>query len=174
MNVYLKALLFLFSFSLFHFGYEITDWGFLTPFCGVNESVFQHLKMAFWGYLLVAVGEYLFVRKKIKEGKIRNFWYSRLLSTVLLPWIIFIVWYLLPALYGRAESLLLDLVWAVAVTYLSCCCVGVVEKEIEKIEFSLSTKYVISLLFLILGFLFVWFTYKLPWIDMFVNPEVIK
>jgi len=49
----------LFSFSLFHFGYEITGWGFLAPFCGVNESVFQHLKMAFWGYLLVAVGEYL-------------------------------------------------------------------------------------------------------------------
>jgi hypothetical protein len=54
MNIYVKPLLFLLSFSLFHFGYEITGWNLLTPFCGINESVFQHLKMAFWGYLLVS------------------------------------------------------------------------------------------------------------------------
>jgi hypothetical protein len=46
MNIYLKAVIFLLIFLILHFGYEITGWVFLTPFCGVNESVFQHLKMA--------------------------------------------------------------------------------------------------------------------------------
>ena len=179
MNIYLKSLIFLVVFSILHFGYEITGWTLLTPFCGVNESVFQHLKMAFWSYLLLTVLiEYPFIRKKIERGKsdkriieIGNFWYSRLLSVIILPWIMLIIWYLLPALYGKAESLLVDLVWAVAVTYLSCFFVGYLEKETEKIEFKLSTKYIILFLVFISGFLFVWFTYKLPWIDLFINPE---
>lgn len=108
MNVYLKALLYLFSFSVFHFGYELTGWTFLTPFCGINESVFQHLKMGFWGYILLSGIEYFSIRKKIK-GNIVNFWYSRIFSTIILPWITVLLWYLLPAVYGRANSLALDL-----------------------------------------------------------------
>jgi len=182
MNNYLKALIFLFVFLMLHFGYELTDWTFLTPFCGTNESVFQHLKMAFWSYLLLTVLiEYPFIRKKIEKRKanktiivIGNFWYSRLLSVIMLPWIMLIVWYLLPAVYGKAESLLVDLIWVIAVTYLSCFFVGYIEKETEKIEFRLSTKYIILFLVLTSGFLFVWFTYKLPGVDLFTNPEVYK
>jgi len=179
MNVFLKSFIFLLVFSILHFGYDITGWAFLTPFCGVNESVFQHLKMAFWSYLLLTlVIEYPIVRRRFGRGDldkgtigIGNFWYSRFQSLVMLPWVMLIVWYLLPALYGKPESLWVDLIWAIAITYLSCLFVGYLEKDVEKTEFNLSTKYILLFLVFVSAFLFVWFTYKLPWVDLFENPE---
>ncbi len=170
MNVYLKSLLFLVFFSIFHFGYELTKWQFLKPFCGVNESVFQHLKMGFWSYSLLSVIEYFFQSKKVKN-KIVNFWYSRILSILIIPWILTIIWYLLPALYGRAKSLIIDLPWAVITTYVSGLFVMQIEKEIEKVRFRVITKVIVLLLLVISAFLFIWFTYRLPWIDLFVDPE---
>jgi len=172
MNIYIKAFFFLLSFSLFHFGYEVTQWSFLTPFCGVNESVFQHMKMAFWGYILLSIIEYFRIQKKIKQ-KIVNFFYSRTLSTIILPWITIVLWYLLPALYGRAESLIIDLLWAIFVTYISALFVIRIEKEIEKNRFHTGTKIAILILLVISAFLFVWFTYSLPWLDLFENPANI-
>lgn len=169
MNIYLKALLFLLSFSFFHFGYEITGLPFLKPFCGINESVFQHLKMAFWGYGLLTIVEYFWLGKKIKE-RFKNFFYSRILSTILIPWTIVLTWYLLPAIYRKTESLILDLSWAVIVTYLSVLFVVQIESETEKVQFNIKTRIVILILFVISIFLFTLFTYKLPWIDLFMDP----
>jgi hypothetical protein len=171
MNIFLKSFLFLLSFSLFHFGYELTGWVFLKPFCGINESVFQHLKMAFWGYTLLTGAEFLILKKK--GHKIKNFFYSRMLSTIIIPWIMILTWYLLPAIYGRAGSLILDLTWAVLITYLCALFVIQIEKETEKIQFNIWTKVIISILYIISVFLFILFTYKLPWIDLFINPEAI-
>ncbi|MGC8885468.1 MAG: DUF6512 family protein [Candidatus Nanoarchaeia archaeon] len=172
MNIYFKAFLFLISFSIFHFGYELTGLGFLVPFFGINESVFQHLKMAFWGYLLLSIVEYFLLKKKIKQGII-NFWYSRIFTAIIIPWIVGFMWYLLPAVYGRAESLIIDLIWAVAITYLSGLFVIVIEKDIEKIQFSHRTKVVLFMILIISAFLFVGFTYKPPWIDLFIDPEAL-
>jgi hypothetical protein len=176
MNIYLKSFLFLAVFSLLHFGYEITGWSFLAPFCSVNESVFQHLKMAFWSYLLITVlVEYpLLKRYNKKDFIINNFWYSRFLSAIIIPYIILVIWYLLPALFGKTKSLFVDLIWALAVTFFSCIFTGYLEKEIEKIKFKILTKYIILFLVLISGFLFVKFTYKLPWIDLFIEQKMIK
>jgi hypothetical protein len=171
MNLYLKPLIFLLFFSALHFGYDLTGWNFLIPFCGVNESLFQHLKMAFWAYLLLTTFvEYPLVRKKMEKEPL-NFWYSRLLSTIILPWFIIIIWYLQPALFGKTTLLLADLIWAIGVTYFSALVIGALERDTEKIEFSPLTKYILLLLLLISGFLFIWFTYRPPWIDLFINPE---
>jgi len=67
MNIYLKSLFYLAIFSILHFGYDLTHWVFLAPFCVINESVFQHLKMAFWAYLLTSVLEYFVIKEKISK-----------------------------------------------------------------------------------------------------------
>jgi len=172
MNIYLKAFIFLLAFSLFHFGYELTGTAFLKPFCGTDESVFQHLKMAFWGYVLLSVVEYFLLKKRIKE-KIKNFWYSRIFSTVLIPWIIVLTWYLLPAIFGRAKFLILEVLWGTLITYLSGIFVAQIEKETEKTQFKIGTRIILLILIVISVFLFILFTYKLPWIDLFINPEVL-
>jgi len=173
MNILLKALAFLLIFSVFHFGYEITGWRFLTPFCGINESVFQHLKMAYWSYLFLSVVEYLLVNKG-KKRRVSNFLYSRALSTILIPWVIFIIWYMLPAILGSKAPFAVELSWAIISTLLSFMAVAKIEKETESIAFGTMTRIVLITLIIISSFLFVKFTYKLPWIDLFQNPETIK
>jgi len=173
MNIYLKAFLFLLAFCLFHYGYELTGMAFLKPFCGINESVFQHLKMAFWAYVLLSLVEFSLLKKR-QDTRIKNFVHSRMLSTVLLPWVILLIWYLLPGVFGRVESLFVEVLWAVLVTYLSGLFVAQIEKEVEKVQFQTATKVVLITVTAISAFLFVLFTYRLPWIDLFANPGTLN
>ena len=169
MNVFLKALFFLFSFSLFHFGYELTGFGVLKPICGINESVFQHLKMAFWGYGLLTIFEYWYLKGK-KGFKQKGFWYSRVLSMVFTPWVVFLLWYIVPAVYGRINSLLPEVMWAIFVTCLSGLIVSVIEVDTEKIEFRRGAGVSIITMLVVSAFIFTIFTYKLPWLDLFEIP----
>ncbi|MGQ9616267.1 MAG: DUF6512 family protein [Spirochaetota bacterium] len=171
MRVYIKALLYLAIFSILHFGYDLTHRGFLVPLCGIDESIFQHLKMAFWAYLFASIIEYFLSRKRYYKRE--SFWYTRLLSTVLVPWFIVLIWYLVPALLGRVESLVIDLVWAIFSAFLSAIFGITIERSIEDIKTALSFKLIVLFLFIVSAFLYVWFTYKPPWIDLFVNPELI-
>lgn len=171
MNIYIKSLLYLAIFSLLHFGYDLTHWAFLTPLCGINESVFQHLKMAFWAYLLASLIEYFVVRRKLSKRK--TFWYPRLLSTIIVPWFVMLIWYLVPALCGKVEFLVLELLWSVLSTYSSGVMGGIIEKNFEENVVTPSYKIVILILFIVSAFLYVWFTYNVPWIDLFINPELL-
>ncbi len=162
MNLFIKSLIFLIIFSILHFGYDLTSWSFLKPFCGVDESVFQHLKMAFWAYFFASSIEYFAFKKK------GVFWYSRLLSTT-----IFLIWYLVPAFFGKLSSSKLELLWAIFSSYASAVMAGVVEKNVERGPINLSFKIVVIALFIISAILYILFTFKLPWIDLFVNPEIL-
>lgn len=167
MNIYLKALIYLFLFGLLHFGYGSTGLEFLKPICGTNESVFQHLKMGFFAYFFASLIEYRVIRRRFRGN---SFWCSRTLATIFIPWIIFLIWYLAPAIWGKFSTITVELSWALIVTYISGILAGIMEKGIEKAKISLGLKAVIFILFIISAFLFIWFTYKLPWIDLFVDP----
>ena len=75
MSIILKALIYLIFFSVLHFGYDLTHLSFLKPFFGINESIFQHLKMVFWAYLLASLVEYPVYKRKNK--KYESFWIPR-------------------------------------------------------------------------------------------------
>lgn len=171
MNIYRKALLYLAFFSVLHFGYDWTHWAWLTPICGINESVFQHLKMAFWAYLLTSLIEYFIVRRKHSERK--NFWYPRLLATIIIPWLTILVWYLMPAFCGQVESVVLEITWSIFSTYFGAVMGGIIEKNIEGNVVNSGFKTVILILIIISAFLYICFTYKPPQIDFFANPEVL-
>jgi len=69
--------------------------------------------------------------------------------------------------------LVLEVLWAIFVTYSSGVMVGIYRKNIEENMVTPSFKIVILILIILSAFLFVWFTYKLPWIDLFVDPEIL-
>ncbi|MGC8778072.1 MAG: hypothetical protein ACP5Q4_05290 [Candidatus Caldatribacteriaceae bacterium] len=167
MNIFWKAFLYLGIYSMLHFGYEITQIPFLKPIFGTSESVFEHLKMGFFAYLFASLGEYLWIPRRSREP---NFFFARVLSTLLVPWVIFVVWYLGPALWGEAPSLSLELSWALGVTFFSGMAGSTLEKEVERVRFSQGTQFLLCFLFGISAFLFVRFTYILPWIDVFTRP----
>lgn len=171
MSLFLKSILYLILFSILHFAYELTHLDFLKPISGVNESVYQHLKMAFFAYFFVSIIEYLITKKKL--AKIDSFWYSRLLSTNIIPWFTFSIWYLIPAIIGKLKSATAEIIWAILATYISGVFAILIERDAENLTFSIGSKISILILFFISLFLFIRFTYSLPWIDLFVNPEIL-
>jgi len=127
--------------------------------------------MAFFAYLMTSLIEYFEMRRKIGKGK--NFWYPRLLSTIIVPWSVILVWYLVPALWGKVESPALEILWAIFSAYSSGVVGGIIETNIEKNAATSSFKIIIMILLSVSVFLYIWFTYKPPWIDLFINPEVL-
>lgn len=167
MKLLFKAFLYLGIYSVLHFGYELTRLPFLKPICGTSESVFEHLKMGFFAYLFASLIEYASSALNRRKA---NFFSSRILSAFLVPWVIFSTWYLGPALWGKTSSLFFELSWALGVTFYSGIVGVILEKETERIQFTPKARFLLCLLFGIALFLFVRFTYVLPWIDVFVLP----
>lgn len=167
MKIILKAIIYLIVFSVLHFGYEVLKWPLLIIFCGTDESVFEHLKMGFWAYLIVSVIEYFLVKKKVQQ---ENFWYSRIFSAILAPWFIVVIWYMLPAIIGHVESLAVELVWAFVVTFLSAIMACHLEKNVERISLTRWGRMIIITLFVLSVVFYVRFSFSKPWIDLFINP----
>lgn len=168
MNSFLKSLIYLLLFGLLHFGYEYTGIDILKTICGTNESIFQHLKMGFFAFFFASIIEYVVIRKRLKRNN--NFWSSRVLLSIIIPWFIFLIWYLAPAIWGKFSTVTGELSWAFFVTYITGVIASLIEKDIAKSAMSSITKIIIFALFVISAFLFIWFTYTPPWIDLFVDP----
>ncbi len=169
MSIILKAFIYLIFFSVLHFGYDLTHLSFLKPFCGIDESVFQHLKMAFWAYLLASLVEYPVYKRKNK--KYDSFWIPRFFSATVVPWTIFLVWYLAPATGGKFRLAYMELIWALMVSYFSGLAGGLIERTLEEKRLAFCFKVLVIFLALASAFLYIAFTYQLPWIDMFRAPE---
>jgi len=169
MSIILKAFIYLIFFSMLHFGYDLTHLSFLKPFCGIDESIFQHLKMAFWAYLLASLVEYPVYKRKNK--KYESFWIPRFFSATMVPWTIFLVWYLAPATGGKFRLSYMELIWALVVSYFSGLAGGLMERTLEEQRLAFCFKVLVIFLAVASAFLYIAFTYQLPWIDMFRPPE---
>ncbi|NPV88177.1 hypothetical protein HPY42_01440 [Coprothermobacteraceae bacterium] len=168
MRAWLKSVLFLLLLSILHFGYDATGWAFLKPFCGTNESVFQHLKMGFWAYLLLLAIEYLVLYRG--RGTTSSFVLSGVLVAVMVPWVVVLVWYLAPALYGKPLPLALELIWAAFATLLAGFIAAILHGSLRRAHFSGRAVLALLLLAGLSVFFFTWFTYHSPWIDLFQIP----
>ncbi|MEM2661304.1 MAG: DUF6512 family protein [Nitrososphaeria archaeon] len=67
--------------SMLHFTFELSGKNLLVAiFSAVNESVWEHLKLAFWPTILYAVIEYRFLKKIVA-----NFFFSKAVGIYLMP-----------------------------------------------------------------------------------------
>ncbi len=165
----LKSFIFMVLFAILHYLYTLSPNPFFQIISGTDESVFQHLKMGFIGYLLLIGIDYLIIRKRVENKQ--SFIFSRLISSLLVPWIIFIVWYLVPAFAGDHLPLARELTWALFVVLITGIFASLIDENTEKIEYNLAIKIVIVILVVISIIIFVWFSFELPWIDVFILPE---
>jgi hypothetical protein len=83
--------------SSFHFVFEWTGESLLVaPFVPVNESVWEHLKMAFWPTLLWA-----FVERAPLRGRVNNFMLAKSVGILLMPFVIAAIFYAYTAVLGH-------------------------------------------------------------------------
>jgi len=170
----LKSFIFLVLFAILHFLYiHVSANPFFQAIAGTDESVFQHLKMGFLGYLFLIGLDYLIIRLIFREWEKNkeSFVFSRLLTSLLVPWIIFIIWYLVPAFIGYELGFARELSWALVVVFLTGMIATLIDENTEKIKFNLAIKIVIIALVVVSIIIFMWFSFRLPWIDVFVLPH---
>jgi len=164
-----KALAFWAVFIVLYLLYRFFPVFPLSFICGITESNFQHYKAGFFSYLIVNAIEYIWNRRKIQEYD--RFIFSRMLATVFLPWIIFLLWYLAPAIIQRWPNNTLEIIYANVITFVVGVFTVLLEGGMEDIRYTMPLKAVIVVLFVASILLYIVFTFRLPWADVFVEPD---
>jgi hypothetical protein len=83
--------------SLLHFAFEFFgEWPPVALIAAVNESVWEHLKLAFWPALIYALIEWPYFRRHIK-----NFWTAKAIGILVMPLIIISLFYGYTGLAGH-------------------------------------------------------------------------
>ncbi len=142
----------------------------LSIMAATNESNFQHYKSLFFLLLIIALVEFLVYRRAISNRA--AFWNSRLLAAALSPWVIFLFWYIAPAMYGKFPNVSLEAIYANVITAVVLICVVVLERSFLQLEDTRTLRIVIWALVLLSVLLYMVFTFAhLPWADVFVEPQ---
>jgi hypothetical protein len=164
----IKSLAFWIGFLILHFAHSWLPVEPVRWISGTDESFYQHQKIAFFVYLAVNLAECGILWRQSTD-RTALMW-SRLFTVVLMPWVIFLLWYTSAAYYGRFESLASEVIFANMITLIAPACCMVVERQLERASPSLAFKVLTTILLLIALSEFVIFTYRLPWADVFVEP----
>jgi hypothetical protein len=156
------------AFLLLHFAYDWAPSGFVSIFSGVNESTFQHLKIGFFSYTLVTILEYLFLIKKQQTPG--RFIFARIGAISFYPWLIFLIYFIVPSFYGELHSFLGEIIYANVALIVSTVLTVFIERQWEKQDPDRTFKWAVVFLFLLSLALYIVCTYRLPWVDMFATP----
>jgi hypothetical protein len=167
MPVIIKALINQAAFLALHYAYDFFPTTLVSLFSGINESIFQHMKIGFFAFILTNLIESIFNKN---NANLRNFIVARIFSTVLLPWIMFLLYFLPEAVFGKVDNLVVEIIMANIVLLFTSILTILIERHIEQIQPTKRFFWVSITLFLTAGFLFIVYTFRLPWFDVFAIP----
>ncbi len=167
---YLKGWIFWGVFLAMYFAYKFFPVTALGIFCGVSESNFQHYKASFFAWIITSLLEYIYLRRRI--GDLQAFFFSRITTATILPWFVFLLWYIGPALYGQMPSIPLEILYANLITILVGMFGTIFEKGISRISWPRDLKIISLILAFVSLMHYIVFTFvKLPWADVFIEPN---
>ena len=166
---YIKGWIYWITFLLLYFAYKFIPSAPLKLICAINESNFQHYKASFFSWIIVSLGEFLWIRRKIQDRQV--FLYSRMATATILPWFVFILWYMGVAIFGRLPSIPLEIVYANIITIAVGMFAAIFEQGVSLITYPREFKIILLILFLSSLVIYMVFTFgNLPWADVFIEP----
>lgn len=163
-----KIVLLQVAFLLLHFLYEWFPNGLTAIFSATNESIYQHMKVAFFAYLLVSLIEYAVFAKRLERRA--HFFHVRGLTAVVFPLLVILWYYTSAAYFVKFENVVIEILFANLATLLNSLSGVLIERHLEKAEFSRGLKWCSAAMFVVTLSEFLIFTYRLPWLDVFANP----
>jgi len=166
--MYIRSLIFLGIFILMHYTYKFFPNVVIQIFSAIDESVFQHMKIGFYSYLILSVIEFLIFKKKIADTT--KFLFSRVFSMVLYPYLIFLFFLFTRVVYPWQMHFVIEIISAQIVVYISVLFLGFLEVEIVKLEFGKRLRVLSLILLVLLIIEFTAFSFYLPWHDILANP----
>jgi len=127
------------------------------------ETIFHHMKMAYLSFTLVSIVEYFIT----KPRDLNSFISSRMLSAILFSYFSFVIWFIVPALFGPIEVAWGEIFYSNAILALSLTATVYIESFTDKIRFDKRITWVISALYVIILTVFVVSTFQTPHMDVF-------
>ena len=147
--------------TILHFLYDWTGGGILvSPFSGVNESTWEHMKLLFWPLFLFALVQRLFFRNQ------ENYWCVQLAEILLGLVLIPVLFYTYNGVFGKSPD------WInIAIFYITALLVFLFEWWAFKRDWLPCTRSRLALAAIcLIGVLFVVFTFAPPQIPLFQDP----
>ncbi|MFX0076446.1 MAG: DUF6512 family protein [Candidatus Hermodarchaeota archaeon] len=166
--IFLRSLIFLGIFIVLHFTYDLFPNIVFQIFSGIDESVFQHMKIGFYSYIIYMLIEFLVFRKKIDDNT--RFFFSRIFSAVFYPWIMFMIFFFTRVIYPGEMHFIAEIISAQITTYISVLILGFIELDITKLDFGKRLKVLLVILIILLIVEFTAFSFYLPWHDVLTDP----
>ena len=121
-------------------------------------SIYAHMKMLFYAYLLVSIIDYFLHRQEIK---LEAFLYARMLILAAVPWMMIIIYYAVEAL-GIILPHAVDITWAILVTVFGLYFSIRLEEPFENMPLRGSAKAMIVLAFATALITYVGFSFSVP------------
>jgi hypothetical protein len=155
------------TFLLLHFSYETFPNTLFRIIGEDGEVTFFHLKMLFFAYLLVTLGELVVVRGRLRS--VQTFVFSRALIALTFPWLTITMWFTAEALGAYPPAGVWEVIYANIVTIIGIYLAVRMEELFETTEFRPSMKALISIAFASALLVYVSFSFKTP-MPFFVTP----
>lgn len=154
-------------FLALHFSYE-TFPNLLFQIIGeVGETTYFHMKMLFFAYVLVTLGEFLVRRTKLVSPA--GFIYSHALIAVAYPWLTISLWFTAEALGLAIPNLAIELLYANVVTAIGIYLALRMEEALDGVVFRPALGALVILLFACATLGYVAFSLNTP-LHFFTQP----
>ncbi|MBU5425247.1 hypothetical protein KQI41_02380 [Tissierella pigra] len=151
--------------SLLHFTYEWSGNSYIVgSFSAVNESVWEHLKLGYFPLLLFSIVEYWFVRNKV-----RNFYFSKTIGIIAMELFIIISFYFYTAITNK-PILFMD----IGLFILGAVICQLISFKLMKLNIGKSSNIIWFSLFILIGCIFVLFTFYTPELPLFMDYNTKK
>ena len=167
-TIVMKMVVYQIAFLLLHYAYDWFPNNLTKIFSGIDESIFQHMKVAFFAYILLSILEYFLLRKKIKQPI--DYLVVRLFATSFIPWTVFVFFFMAAAYYGEIHNIPVEIIYANIVLLFASFTTITVERHFEKVSPGTAFKVVTTAMFLVSLSYYIIFSYRLPWFDVFAVP----
>lgn len=154
-------------FIFFHQVYDILGGGTLAMILGEGiESIYAHMKMYFYAYLVVSVIDYFLHRPQISSTN--SFWTTRILVASSFPWMSIAVWFL-PFAFG-IELGNRELIYSLVMTLFGLYFAIRLDEGLQNVEFRPALKAMIWVAFAAAVITYIAFSFTAP-DNFFIAPE---
>ena len=147
--------------TLLHFLYDwLGEAVWASPFSGVNESTWEHMKLLYWPMLVFAIVQSFFYKKQ------KDYWCVKLRGVLLGLTLIPVLFYTYNGVIGKSPD------WVnITIFFISALLAYAYETRLfnsEKVKCSSEKRAMIALF--AIGILFVIFTFSAPELEIFRDP----
>ena len=162
---WLKFLAGIILFAFFHQLYDIfpSTWAAVLAE-GEQETIFAHMKMLFYPYILISVVDYVLLRRK---GKVpESFFYARLLILIAAPCVMISIFYVPDALNIPLEGPI-ELIFSILTSWVGVYLAIVMEEPLESITYGRAFKILIWISFITAVIIYTAFSFQPPHYEFF-------